>query len=192
MRDFWVSFITLFVAVDAIGTLPIYMSLVQNVEKKKLRRILLTSVVTALIVGHFFLLIGNRLLKVLGISIADFMVAGGIILFLLTLSELLSYEKKPQGDTDADIGPVPLGVPLIVGPAVITTAMLLLGSHGLASTSVALSLNCIIAGALFSVSSYISRLLGKTGEKIISKLAALLLAAYGVMMVRKGIMLFLQ
>jgi multiple antibiotic resistance protein len=77
MHDFWLCFIPLFVAVDAIGVLPIFMSLTEGVEQQKLRSILIQSLLTAIVAGVIFLLVGNWVLKVLGITIADFMVAGG-------------------------------------------------------------------------------------------------------------------
>ncbi len=189
MNEFWVVFVALFVAVDPIGTLPIFMGLTDCCERPRVRKIVLSSVVTALLVGHFFMAVGKSVLKILGISMADFMVAGGIILFLLTTRDLLRFESKKQSMCSDDIGPVPIGVPLIVGPAVITAAMLLMDQHGFKVTSMALSLNVIIAGVIFYYSKEFTRVLGDSGGKIVSKLAALLLAAYAVMMVRKGVFL---
>jgi len=189
---FFLSFIPLFVAVDAFGILPMFLKLTEGLESRSLRKIVIQSVVTALLVGLLFLAAGNQLLKVLGISIADFMVAGGIILFLLSISDLLSPEKRQRKIEGEDIGPVPIGVPLIVGPAVLTTGMLLIEQFGHIITSVSLFINVLIAGLIFRFSEWVSRILGKTGAKIISKLAGLLLASFAVMMVRRGIMSYVS
>jgi multiple antibiotic resistance protein len=89
------------------------------------------------------------------------------------------------------LGAVPVGVPLIVGPAVLTTSLLLLRQYGLAPTITAVVLNVVMAGGVLWFSQALIRIMGKTGAKTVSKLASLLLAAIGVMMVRKGIMLFI-
>jgi multiple antibiotic resistance protein len=192
MESFWLAFIPLFVSVDAIGTLPIFISLTEGIERKRMRFIVIQSIVTALIVGILFLIVGNQLLKVLGITIADFMIAGGILLFLLSVRDLISFEKLHVPPDGEGLGAVPIGVPLIVGPAVLTTGMLLIDQQGYLLTILCMSINVLIAGVLFWFASGISRLMGKTGAKTVSKVAALLLAAFAVMMVRKGIFLYLN
>ena len=85
-----------------------------------------------------------------------------------------------------------MGVPLITGPAVLTTSILLINEHGFIMISAAILLNILIAGVVFFFSRGILRFLGKAGAKTISKVASLLLAAIGVMMVRKGIASFIN
>lgn len=190
MTDFILCFVPLFVAVDPIGILPMYMNLTQGVEKARLRRLLAQSIATALIVALGFLAIGKLVLYYLGISIADFMVAGGLLLFVLALSDLLTSDK-PQRRVDPDgLGPVPIGVPLIVGPAVLTTGMLLMDQHGKLVAMAATAANVLLAGFVFAASGFFHRLLGHTGAQIVSKLASLLMAAIAVMMVRKGVSAF--
>lgn len=187
MRLFLLTFIPLFVAVDAMGVLPMYLGLTEGIDRRRNRTIVIQSVLTALVVGTVFLLIGKSVLKVLGITIADFMIAGGVILFLLSVGDLASLEKRPRQTDNQEIGPVPVGVPLIVGPAVLTTGLLLIDEYGMLTTILALGLNVIIAGILFWLSPFIARVLGKVGAKIISKLSALLLASFAIMMIRRGV-----
>jgi multiple antibiotic resistance protein len=177
----------MFVAVDAIGVLPLYMSLTEDIDAKRNRTIVIQSALAALIAGHLFLLLGKWILGLLGITIEDFMIAGGIILFLLSSTDLLSFDKPHRRIDGNEIGPVPIGVPLIVGPAVLTTGMLMIDAHGILLVSLALTANILIAGGVLWFSPVISKILGKNGAKIISKLAGLLLASFAVMMVRKGI-----
>ena len=191
MAQFWLCFVPLFVAVDPIGILPMFMGLVEGVERARVRRVIVQSVLTAMAVALAFVTAGKLILAGLGITIADFMVAGGTLLFVISLSDLLSTEKRQRQVDPDDLGAVPLGVPLIVGPAVLTTAMLLVDEYGVVPTASAVVLNILIAGAVFWTWEAIHRVLGKAGAKIISKLASLLLAAIGVMIVRKGIMGFL-
>jgi multiple antibiotic resistance protein len=191
MKDFWLCFVPLFVAVDAIGVLPLFMNLTDGVERGRVRKIVLQGMVTALVVAIVFVAIGEIILKFLGITVADFMIAGGTLLFALSLADLLSVERYHKKMDVQSLGAVPVGVPLIVGPAVLTTSLLLLRQYGLAPTITAVVLNVVMAGVVLWFSQALIRIMGKTGAKTVSKLASLLLAAIGVMMVRKGIMLFI-
>lgn len=191
-QSFWLCFVPLFVAVDAIGVLPMFMSLTEGVDPGRLRRIVYQSVITAVAVGLFFLGLGKAVLAMLGITVADFMVAGGSLLFIISMSDLLRAEKV-QRRIDADsLGAVPIGVPLITGPAVLTTSVLLLDQQGAMTTAAALVVNVLIAGAVFRSAEAINRILGNAGTKSVSKIASLLLAAIAVMIVRKGIELFIR
>jgi multiple antibiotic resistance protein len=188
MATFWLCFIPIFVAVDAVGVLPMFISLTDGFSKKQIHTAVGQSIATALAVGVVFLLAGNKILQLLGITIADFMIAGGILLFVLSTGDLILFEKRQRSVDVESLGAVPLGVPLIVGPAVLTTGLLLIRSYGHLLPLIALMLNIFIASVVFWFASLIERLLGKTGAKVVSKLASRLLAAFGVMMVRKGIM----
>jgi multiple antibiotic resistance protein len=191
MTKFLLCFVPLFVAVDAIGVLPMFMSLTEDIDEKQVRRIVLQSVATAMVVSIAFVAIGELLLRLLGITVADFMIAGGSLLFGISFSDLLTLEK-PHRRIDAEsLGAVPVGVPLIVGPAVLTTTILLVHQQGVVITSGALIINILLAGVVLWFSDAFLKVLGKVGAKTVSKLANILLAAIGVMMVRKGIMLFI-
>lgn len=190
MKDFWLCFVPMFVAVDAIGVLPMYLGLTEGLEPSRVRRVLYQSIVTAAAVALAFLGAGKALLNLLGITVADFMVAGGILLFVISMTDLLTTEKT-QRRVDVDsLGAVPLGVPLITGPAVLTTSILLLDQHGPVPTAASVVLNIMIAGLFFRFAGPINQVLGRAGAKILSKIASLLLASIGVMIVRKGVLAF--
>jgi multiple antibiotic resistance protein len=192
MNNFWLCFVPLFVAVDALGILPLFMGLTQGLTRSRTRRIIFQSVITAMMVALVFLFIGKGILMLLGITVADFMIAGGTLLFVISLSDLISTEKRRLQMEPEEVGAVPLGVPLIVGPGVLTTTILLINQYGLIPTVSATIVNIIIAGIVFWMAGSINRVLGTSGTKTISKLASLILAAIGVMMVRKGIMLLIS
>ncbi|OGV68068.1 MAG: hypothetical protein A2283_18675 [Lentisphaerae bacterium RIFOXYA12_FULL_48_11] len=187
MKEFWLCFVPMFVAVDALGILPMFMSLTEGLNEQKRHRIVMQSVITAAVVALLFLAIGMGILKLLGITVFDFMIAGGVLLFVISMSDIVSVEKSRRLVDPESLGAVPIGVPLITGPAVLTTSILLLNEYGLRSTAPALIVNILIAGIIFRYSESIFRFLGKAGSKTVSKLASLLLAAIGVMMVRKGV-----
>jgi multiple antibiotic resistance protein len=144
-----------------------------------------------MIVALVFLFIGKGILTLLGITVADFMIAGGALLFVLSLSDLIAAEKRRIQVDQEEVGAVPLGVPLMVGPGVLTTTILLINQYGMIPTVSATIVNIVIAGMVFWMSGSINRILGRAGTRTISKLSSLILAAIGVMMVRKGIMLLI-
>ena len=143
--------------------------------------------VTAAAVALGFLALGTWILRLLGITVEDFMIAGGILLFVISMSDLLSVENSRKIGDPESLGAVPIGVPLITGPAVLTTSLLLLNDHGLIATAPAILVNIAIAGGVFMFAGRLHEFLGKAGSKTVSKLASLLLAAIAVMMVRRGV-----
>lgn len=188
MKAFWLCFVPLFVAVDAIGVLPLFVSLTEGLETVRRRKVVFESVVTASIVAVSFLWFGPYLLEFLGISVLDFMIAGGILLLVISLNDILDGTKRRrQADPDS-LGAVPIGIPLITGPAVLTTCILLTSMYGGWMTTAAVVVNIVLAGVIFLVSDPVTRVLGKNGVRTVSKLASLLLAAIAVMLIRKGIM----
>ncbi len=192
MHNFLLCFVPLFVAVDAVGVLPMFLALTEGFEPQKIRRIIWQSLITGTLVAIIFVVIGKAVFRLLGISPADFLVAGGVLLFAISLRDLLVLNKHPEPEDPESLGAVPIGVPLIVGPAVLTTIMLLVDQYGIVSTMSASIVNILLAGVLFRFAGLIGGLLGRSGSKAVSKLASLLLAAIAVMMVRKGIMQFMH
>ena len=191
MNKFWFCFFPIFMAVNVIGVLPIFMTFTEGLDRPKINRIIIQSVVTATIVALIFLAVGKIILDLLGITVSDFMIAGGTLLFIISLNDLLYMERRWSQIDPESLGAVPLGVPLIVGPAVLTTILILVSEYGPLATVAALIVNIMITGVVFWSYVPIMRLLGKSGARTVSKLAALLLAAIAVMMVRKGVMLLL-
>lgn len=186
MQEFWLCFVPLFVAVDAVGLLPVYMSLTEGMSQTARRRTLRQSLLTAFLVAAAFLFAGKALFRWLGITVQDFMIAGGILLLAFAMSDLLTMEKRIRRIDRDTVGAVPIGVPLMVGPAVLTAIVLLADQHGYLFTLAAILTNIAIAGVVFSFSQGINRLLGLTGVRTVSKITSVILAAFGVMMVRRG------
>ncbi len=180
------TFIPIFVAVDVLGILPIFFSLVESLEFSERKRVISQSVVTASAVGLGFMFLGKAVFLIIGLLVADFKIAGGLVLLVLSLMDLLSPEKKRREPTSS-MGVVPLGTPLIVGPAVLTTIIMLIDIYGIIPTITSFIVNMLIVWFVFVNSDYIIRILGNAGSKAISKVASLILASIGVMMVRKGI-----
>lgn len=191
MQEFWLCFVPIFVAVDPIGILPLFMSLTANVERKDLTRLIVKSVITGILVSLAFVLGGKWLFRMIGVTVADFMVAGGVLLFIIAMTDLITFEKERRKADPDSLGAVPIGVPIMAGPAVFATALLLLDQHGPVLTTMSVVANMVITGLAFRGSTLIIRVLGDSGTRIASKVASLILAAFSIMLIRKGIETFL-
>lgn len=185
-RNILLAFIPIFVAVDAVGVLPIFVSLTEGMKRDEKTKTITQSVLTALLLAVGFVFLGKAVFKVLGITIGDFMIAGGAILFCLAITDIINPVKK-QRMPGQQLGAVPLGTPLIVGPAVLTTSMVIISQYGLVATLVSVVVNVLLAGIIFSASSVLIKVLGDAGSKALSKVMSLLLAAIATMLIRKGL-----
>jgi len=185
-RNILLAFIPIFVAVDAVGVLPIFVSLTEGMKRDEKTKTITQSVLTALLLAVGFVFLGKAVFKVLGITIGDFMIAGGAILFCLAITDIINPVKK-QRMPGQQLGAVPLGTPLIVGPAVLTTSMVIISQYGLVATLVSVVVNILLAGIIFSASSVLIKVLGDAGSKALSKVMSLLLAAIATMLIRKGL-----
>src|SRR3989338_6257324 len=187
LNEIFLAFIPLFVAVDPIGLLPLFVGLTHRVAKKEKRKVIVQSVATALSLAIAFIVLGKWVFRVMGITVWDFMIAGGVILLCLSISDLLQPWKELP-DLSEEMGAVPLGTPLIVGPAVLTTSLILIDPHGVAATVISVVLNICLVGVTFIWSDSLMKIFGKAGARALSKIMALFLAAIAGMMIRKGIM----
>ncbi|GAB6281381.1 MAG: MarC family protein [Ignavibacterium sp.] len=186
LEIFLLSFIPLFVAIDIIGTVPIYLAFTNDLSQKEKRKLVVEAVFAAFIIGVVFLVGGKLILNFLGITIDDFRIAGGIILLILSINDILfsGEERRAPG---TKIGIVPLGIPLIIGPAALTTIMILIDQYGFFATVVSMVLNFIIVWLVLYYSDFIIKIMGEGGTKAFAKIASLFLAAIAVMMIRVGI-----
>ncbi|HTT39473.1 MAG TPA: MarC family protein [Burkholderiales bacterium] len=191
MNNFLLCFVPLFVAVDAIGVLPVFLGLTERLSPAQRQQLVVHSVLTATVVAFLFALGGSLLLRLLGITVADFMVAGGALLFVFSLTDLI-LQHKPQPLDSGSLGVVPIGVPLLAGPAVLTVSMLLADQYGRALVSAALAANMVLAGVVLTLSGPIHRALGTSGARVVQRIMLLLLAAIAVMTMRKGVEVFLH
>jgi multiple antibiotic resistance protein len=190
IKNLLLAFIPIFVAVDAIGVLPIYVSFTEGIKKKDKTKIIIQSMITAICLAAFFIFLGKIVFKLLNITVGDFMVAGGLVLLGIAILDILNPGKRRRMPANS-LGAVPLGTPLIVGPAVLTTSLIIINEYGAFVTLASVVINVLLAGLIFSSSQILIRILGEAGSKALSKIMSLLLAAIAVTMVRKGIMQFL-
>lgn len=191
VKNLLLAFIPIFVAVDAIGVLPIFISFTDGLERRQKIKVIFQSMITAICLAVFFVFLGKAVFKFLGITIGDFMIAGGAILFCIGIIDIINPDKKRRHPSE-NLGAVPLGTPLIVGPAVLTTSLIVMGEHGLYLTLISVIVNVLLAGLIFSLSGVLIKIFGIGGTKALSKVTSLLLAAIAVMMIRKGLVQILS
>ena len=189
MRDlaekFFVAFIPLFVAIDPIGLVALFMALGPGASPQQRKHQAFLGIFTGLGVATGFIFLGKIIFSALGITVADFQIAGGLILLILATRELVTFGPPDRGGAD-EFGIVPLGMPLIAGPALLTALLILIDTVGIVFTIISLLVNLgIVAVALCNADRF-SRWMGKQGLRGVSKIIALLLAAIAVSLIRRG------
>ncbi|MCA9519241.1 MAG: MarC family protein [Myxococcales bacterium] len=191
MDDFLTVFVPLFVAVSPLTVLPLFLGIADGLDEPAARRLGRAGVLTGFIVAVTVILVGGGLFSFLGIRVDDLRVAGGIILFLISIHDLIhSTEERRHASVGDDYGVVPLGVPLIVGPATLTACLVLADVHGRPVVLLALSANLLIVLALVMYAKRLARHLRPAVTRAFGKVMSLFLAAIAVAMVRTGLQNF--
>jgi multiple antibiotic resistance protein len=185
-HSFVLTFIPLFIVLDAIGNIPIVISLSEGLTSKQRRRVINIALITATIVGLIFLFFGKFILDVMGISQGAFTIAGGLILLVLSL-RYLTVGRWMDIIKEEMIAIVPIGTPLIVGPATITTLLLLVTEYPLYIILLSLAINLLISWIAFIAANRIVGFLGNGGLSAVSQVFNLLLVAIAVSMIIKGL-----
>lgn len=195
---FVTAFVTLFIVIDPIMVTPIFAALTKEDSQKERLRIAFRAAVYSCAILLFFGLAGNTMLHHLGVSMAAFRAAMGIILFIMGFrmffdpdSETQAKTPGPKASARDNIAFFPLSIPMLAGPGAIATIMLLMGPHttlpekGAAFTAVAIVL--AIGVLMMSFASRIGDALGRTGMNAITRLLGMLLMALSAQYVFDGV-----
>lgn len=184
-ESFVLTFIPIFIVIDAVGMLPFVISLSEDMMKRERRKTIHIAILTALSVGLIFLFFGQFILSVLGISMGSFAIAGGLVLLILAIKHMTTGRMVEVIKEEA-VAIVPLGTPLTAGPATITTLLLLATQFPLYMVLISFALNMLITWVVFLLGDKFSHFLGQGGLTAISKVFSLLLAAIAVSMIFQG------
>ncbi len=187
LREFSLVFLPLLVAMDPLGILPFWVPFIGSIPEARRGKVLYTALATGMAVGLLFLALGRGIFIVLGITVSDFLVAGGIVLLALSLRELLSSGTTAPVAPNELMAVVPIGTPLLVGPATISMLILLSGLYSLWLVVLAFLANMVVAWLVFWQSGRIVRFLGQGGLQAFAKVAYLLLAAIAIQLIRRGV-----
>jgi len=190
LKQFLLSFIPIMVALDAPGTLPLYVGMTEGMENKERKRIVRQSIITAFLVTVGFILVGQAIFNALGILVEDFMIAGGVVLLIIAIADVVRAGEKKL-ERSPEFGVVPLGTPLIAGPGTLTTALVLVGTSGYLPVILSLVANLLITWIIFAQADRIIKFIGLSGSRAFAKVASLILAAFAVKMIRSGIFKFI-
>jgi multiple antibiotic resistance protein len=187
-QSFIMTFIPLFVVIDPFDKVPIILTLSEGMSLQERRKLINVATFTAAAVGLAFLFFGQFILNAMGISVGSFAIGGGIILLVLAIRYMISGRMIDVVKEEM-VAVVPIGTPLTVGPATITTLLLLATQFPLWMVLLSLALNILIAWIVFLSTEPIIRFMGQGGIKALSKVFSLLLAAIAVNMILKGLTL---
>jgi multiple antibiotic resistance protein len=186
LNAFILTFIPLFVAIDVLGVIPFFLSLTEGLDRPSKRILITEASFTALAVSLVFVVGGRAIFNFMGITEDDFRVGGGIVLLVLAVDDLI-FSSESRRNPETKVGIVPIGIPLIIGPAALTTLLILRDTYGMLPTLFSLFTNLLIVALVFRNSEYISRIMGEAGSKAVAKVFGLLMAAIAVMMIRVGL-----
>ncbi|MFZ0060834.1 MAG: MarC family protein [Pyrinomonadaceae bacterium] len=193
------AFVTLLVVVDPPGVVPIFVALTKDETHTRRRTILTRAVLIAFSVALFFLIAGRSVLSYLGVSVHAFAISGGILLFATALPMLFGQrgglqapEEKERGIVGEDISVFPLAIPMLSGPGVIATTLLLTSQAGgdwrrLGAIAVALALVFFVAFVSLYLGARLIARLGEGGVHIATRVMGIVLAALAVQYVLNGI-----
>lgn len=184
-ENFLLIFIPLFVAIDGLGLLPIFLNMTQDLDDKLRKRVIKHSIITAFIVALIFIFLGEFIFNALGITVNDFTIAGGIILLIIAITDIVKTQDY-KGFVSTSIGVVPIGTPLITGPATLTTCLILVGNYGYFPVIFSLILNLLILWGIFNQANAIKKIVGIDGLRGLGKIVSLLLAAIAIKLIRIG------
>ncbi|MFA5335350.1 MAG: MarC family protein [Candidatus Omnitrophota bacterium] len=181
------TFVPIFMAVNAFGNIPLYLSMSEGMKSSDRSKVINNSILVASIIAILFMFLGNIILKYMNVTVQDFRIAGGIMLLVLSIHLLLPGEDK-RGHPNVDVGIFPLGTPLITGPAVLTTVLILRGAYGWLPTAVSIILNMLFMWFVLLKADLFIKVLGKGGTRALAKVSDIFLAAIAVMMIRNGLL----
>lgn len=196
------AFMVLFVVVDPVSMAPVFMVLTHGASAAFRRRMAIKGVLIAGGILFFFLLVGDALLKVLGVSLSAFRIAGGLLMFLVALDMVFpknfhmrapSDEERQEAELRQDISVFPLAFPLLAGPGALTTLMLMLPAQERGDPLHYAFVGAVILGVLLItaisllLAGKITVWMGETGANLLSRLLGLVLAALSVQFVLDGL-----
>lgn len=187
--------VTLFIIMDPLGNIPLFLSVLRTVPPERRRRVLVREIAIAYVVLLVFLVLGNQLLTFLGLSAETIGIAGGIVLFLIALRMIFPDDRSHAGDgLQGEPFVVPLAVPLFAGPSTLAAVLLLQRSAGSSAWPLllAVTLAWAISGAILLSSTFFYRLLRERGLIAVERLMGMLLVMVAVQMFMDGVKAFLQ
>jgi len=183
------AFVSVFAAMNPLGKIPVFVGLTSGLDQARRTRLMHQAILVSLVISVIFAVVGQSIFRMLRIQKEDFQIGGGLLLFAIAAADLLSLRRKTVQDEEV-IGVFPLATPLIAGPALLTTIVLMVDQHGLWPVLTVLLANLLLTWAAMVFADRLIKHLGRAVLIAISKVMMILLAAIGVMLVRQGVMFY--
>lgn len=185
------TFVALFVIMDPIGNLPLFIGLTKGMPKKEVRKNVNRAVLVAGVLLFVFLFFGLQIFDFFGINLNSFQIAGGIILLIIGILYVFGTSLKYVKSHGSDVS-VPIGTPLITGPGTIMTTIILAKENGLLVTTISALLALFVVWAMLLNASKLYKTLGEHWTNVISRVMGILLAAIAVEFITQGILNFIN
>ena len=186
----FVSFCALFIALDPIGLLPGFNAFIKEISPKENRKKLISSVYMAMAIAVGLLIVCKIITWIIGISIADFQIGTGIVLFVMAVYYLLNPDVKKQLNPQST-NILPVAVPIIIGTNVIVMILVLMSSFGLIITGFSFVINMYLIYIVFRNADKLQAVLGENGIAFLSKTMDILLSVFSIMLIKKGLITLL-
>jgi len=178
--------IALFIVVDPLGNVPIFIGLTKNMDDAQRKNTFRSAIITGLILLFLFAFAGQQILILFGISLNSFMVAGGLLLLIIAVRLLIAGGWQEPSSSPESLGAVPIGFPLLVGPGAITATILILQSSGIFVTVVSVLITFVIVWLVLRFINPIYKILGRNGALVVTRLMAMFIAAIAVQYIVDG------
>ena len=185
--EFLQAFVALFVVIDPIANVPIFLSLTQNMSKKERREAVNKAIIIAFGLLIAFALVGNYIIKFLAIKLESFMIAGGLLLLVISFDMLMGEMTRTRRVVKEDIAVVPMATPLLAGPGAITTTIYFINVSSTLIIVLAVILAILASAAILHIGEEMHRILGRNACRAFTRIMGLILAAFAIDLVRKGI-----
>lgn len=186
---------TLFLIMDPLGNIPVFLSVLKEVSPGRQRKVLLREILIAYVVLLIFLALGNHLLRFLNLEQETISISGGIVLFLIALRMIFPPEGGMLGETpEGEPFVVPLAIPLIAGPSTLAALLLLqqTNPNNTIQLLVAVTIAWAISGVILLASPFFFRVLRQRGLIAMERLMGMLLVMIAVQMLINGVSTFLH
>jgi multiple antibiotic resistance protein len=199
MNAYIESFLPLFVAINVIGIIPVYLAVTEDMTAAQRRRLTFQALLTASMIAVLILAAGQLIFSLLGITVNDLRVGGGLILLMLSVSNLVFGDFRRRDPRNAEeemegasAGVVPLGIPLIMGPAAITSVLVSREAYGYLPTLTSMVANMTLVYLTLAFSPWLGRIMGPAVSRAVGKVSSLFLAAISVALIRAGVVGMVQ
>ncbi|KAF0132751.1 MAG: multiple antibiotic resistance protein [Candidatus Saganbacteria bacterium] len=185
MIQFLKAFIAIFIITDSIGNLPFFIGLTEGLTTQERRKIFNTSILTGIILLAVFVFAGTMIFKLFSLTMNDIKIAGGILLLLIAIEIMI--RGKITVEHKEDMGVVPLGCPLLVGPGAITSVLVILKLYNFWAVLLALIVCFFVIWLILHFAEGLYTIIGKNGSLIITKISAIIIASIAVQFICQGL-----